>query len=91
MKLQSLFESSGSATLRQVQADFEKSNNNLKKAGMRSGENPDIKAFAPNDQYPSPWRVSGNHSGPVSILANNGKTVAKWLTASQADKVLTEI
>lgn len=81
-----------SATLKAEDEKSRKTDEELKSKGFGgSGSKVDAKAFAPNDDYPAPWRRVSSKEGINTIYSSNNKVVASWLTKRTAEKILKEI
>jgi len=81
----------GSSILKDVKVKSDKKVAAYKEKGFRIGDAPQVNAFAPNDDYPAPWRAVGRPMEPWSIYSDNNKTVATWLTQEEAKGAVAEV
>ena len=51
-------------------------------------DDPVVRAQAPSEEYPAPWKLVADPMGPNTIYAANGREVAAYLNARQAAEVM---
>lgn len=80
-----------SATLRKVQAAYILRDMNLRMAGYGgSGEDPSIRVYGPNEEFPLPWHMIKDIDGICDLYSGN-KHIVGWLTETDARRILVEV